>query len=807
MKSSGVILLITTTTSTQVMEGMPKTLLGRIKGGKATRASLTMVLVAVLTCLWAVCTQAAIQYKVVDLGTIGGDSSSASAINDSGQIVGWSEYIPGDWVYHATIFDYTREGYNLDLGTLGGNCSRAECLNNIGQIIGWAGTSQGNGKHERATLFDPTGSGNNLSLGTLGATRSGANSINNLGQIVGSHYRGQAILFGAIGSDNNIPLGTLGGWYSGALSINDAGQIVGVAMNTHELWRATLFDCTETGNNIDLGTLGGDCSYAKSINDVGQVVGEAEYESGSEFTHATIFDVSGAGNNIDIGTLGGSVSVANSINAAGQIIGCAQDSQGRSRATLFDPTGAGNNFDLNTLIDPVSGWTLVSANDINKSGWIVGDGINPYGESHAFLLVPISTKYSGGSGTPEDPYQIATAQDLILLGETPEDYDKHFIMTADIDLSGYTYDRAVIAPDVNDVEGQRGINPFEGKPFSGVFDGNNHSISHLRIKGASYLGLFGQIGSGAIISNLGVDDLDIHGTGNVVGGFAGNNNGTITKSYSSGSVSGDEQVGGLVGFNGFLHPGSALWLDKGGIVLNSHSSARVDGESGVGGLVGLNMGHISASHSIGSVNGNRDVGGLTGINGDKITLSFSTSAVSGSLNVGGLVGNNGFLDRQYVYGGNISLSYSEGEVSGADSTGGLVGENPGDIYDCYSSGRVSGNQFVGGLVGKNFWHSVWFFDPGLISTSYSVGSVSGSQYVGGLVGYRNLSDVNQSFWDMETSGQTTSDGGTGLITVEMQTHDTFLNASWDFTDEIQNGTHDYWQILQGDYPLLRYHIG
>jgi len=53
----------------------------------------------------------------------------------------------------------------------------------------------------------------------------------------------------------------------------------------------------------------------------------------------------------------------------------------------------------------------------------------------ALVLVSTATaKYSGGTGEPNDPYQIATATDLIALGETPEDYDKHFILTADIDL-------------------------------------------------------------------------------------------------------------------------------------------------------------------------------------------------------------------------------------------------------------------------------------------------------------------------------------------------------------------------------------
>jgi hypothetical protein len=101
-----------------------------------------------------------------------------------------------------------------------------------------------------------------------------------------------------------------------------------------------------------------------------------------------LFDPTGAGNNLDSGTPGGGYTEAQSINYAGQIVGRARNSQGDWRATLFDPTGAGNNIDLNTLIDPASGWTLTSAHDIHNSGWIVGQGINPQGELHAFLLVP-----------------------------------------------------------------------------------------------------------------------------------------------------------------------------------------------------------------------------------------------------------------------------------------------------------------------------------------------------------------------------------------------------------------------------------
>ena len=58
----------------------------------------------------------------------------------------------------------------------------------------------------------------------------------------------------------------------------------------------------------------------------------------------------------------------------------------------------------------------------------------PFLIAACLFALPAYAKYSGGTGEPNDPYQIATAADLIALGETPEDYDKHFILTADIDL-------------------------------------------------------------------------------------------------------------------------------------------------------------------------------------------------------------------------------------------------------------------------------------------------------------------------------------------------------------------------------------
>ena len=345
-----------------------------------------LVLAAVVTFLCPTGLQAEIVYTLIDLGTLGGDQSWAYSINDAGQIVGGAENNQGR--LRATLFDRTGAGNNLDLGTLGGFWSQANSINNAGQIVGGAENRQ---NVRRATLFNPTAPHNNRDLSKIRPGKSWAYSINDAGQIVGVEYNRQrgsdrATLFHPTRSSGDRDLGTLGGWSRWAYSINNAGQIVGKAYESWQRPRATLFDPTWSPNNIDLGTLGGPWSQANSINNAGQIVGNAE--NSEHHLRATLFDPTGAGNNIDLGIIGGDQSWARSINDAGQIVGEVEISMGLTHATLFDPTGAGNNIDLNTVIDPASGWTLKSANDINASGWIVGWGYNREGERHAFLLVP-----------------------------------------------------------------------------------------------------------------------------------------------------------------------------------------------------------------------------------------------------------------------------------------------------------------------------------------------------------------------------------------------------------------------------------
>jgi hypothetical protein len=215
----------------------------------------------------------------------------------------------------------------------------------------------------------------------------------------------------------------------------------------------------------------------------------------------------------------------------------------------------------------------------------------------------------------------------MLLGDNPEDYDKYFILTADIDMAGYSYDTALIAPDVNALDDY-----FQGIPFSGVFDGNGHTISHLTVVGGNHLGLFGLLGSGAEVRTLGMVDVNITSSGGWVGGIAGGNGcracegGILINCYSSGSVSGRNKVGGLVGLN------------YDGDIIQCYSTAAVSGESKIGGLVGRNYSLVIGSYSTGLVSDtksdvllqglNPHIGGLVG--DELVSASIGHSAVISS---------------------------------------------------------------------------------------------------------------------------------------------------------------------------------
>ncbi|MGA2679208.1 MAG: GLUG motif-containing protein [Sedimentisphaerales bacterium] len=397
--------------------------------------------------------------------------------------------------------------------------------------------------------------------------------------------------------------------------------------------------------------------------------------------------------------------------------------------------------------------------------------------------------YSGGTGEPSNPYQIANKDDLLVLAADANDYNQCFILTADINMGGQVFTTAIIA------DGDAA--------FTGTFDGNGHKIANFTINDGNMVGLFGQINSGGSVKNLGLENCVVSGYW-AVGGLVGFNYGSISNCYSTGAAGGTYSVGGLVGFNeggtisncystgaasGTYSVGGLVGYSDSGSISDCYSTSAVSGNFNswdVGGLVGYSASSISDCCSTGSVSASFHpdcVGGLAGDNEGTISNCYSTSAVSGNSNswdVGGLVGwNNGI----------VSKCYSTGAVSGSYLVGGLVGINGGgSISNCYSTGALSGDSWaVGGLVGRNY--------QGSIINCYSTGAVSGSSAVGGLVGVNNDS-VSSSFWDTEISGQMTSDGGTGKTTSEMKTLSTFTSAGWDFVY--------VWGIGSGQtYPYLK----
>ncbi len=379
-------------------------------------------------------------------------------------------------------------------------------------------------------------------------------------------------------------------------------------------------------------------------------------------------------------------------------------------------------------------------------------------------------KYGGGSGTPEDPYLIYTPEQMneIGLSGNQVDWNKHFKLMADIDLSNFTgtefniigrgrYD--CLPPPFGDCQ-------LVTTPFTGVFDGNGHTISNFTYEftGNEFVGLFGCVlGENAQIKKLNLSNVDIdvyHYDGDWNKGAAGSLiglliDGTVFGCSQDGSVSGFFIVGGLVGFN------------KYGTISHCCSRCTVSGNRYVGGLVGWS--HYGT-----------------------ISNCYSNASAVGVVEVGGLVGSSW---------GTITDSYSTGTVSGSDYVGGLTGHSFVTITDSYSTVSVSGVSWVGGLVGEHY--------TGIIDNSYSTGSVVGASDVGGLIGYNynNFGEITDSFWDVNTSGLDYSDGGVGKTTVEMQTKSTFTDAGWDFVGEIVNGPNDIWDICEGtNYPKFVWQI-
>jgi hypothetical protein len=346
--------------------------------------------------------------------------------------------------------------------------------------------------------------------------------------------------------------------------------------------------------------------------------------------------------------------------------------------------------------------------------------------------------------------------------------------------------------------------------FNGTFDGQGHEIRDLFVNhpdNDNYwcAGLFSNVEQHGVIKDIGVVNATVAGVA-VAGGLVGINDGTVSNSYFTGSVTGTWQVGGLVG-------------DNYGTVSNSYAAGNVTGEEwDAGGLVGANSGTVSDCYSTGSVTGNEYVGGLLGRNWRDLSNSYynyDEVLINGEnvISIGALfdedfdewLANDKFLDvserlsqeHDYYLISNVSdfkqlLAFGQNDTLKFRLTNDLDLTTEPNFYIPYLAGEFDGNghrisnssfnfdfvsyvglfgyvasggnvtdlaaenvnitacRDVGGLVG---------FNMGTVGNSSSTGSVAGKYSVGGLVGYVWEGNVSDSYSSSSVTGSMQYVGG------------------------------------------------
>jgi probable HAF family extracellular repeat protein len=300
--------------------------------------------------------------KIKDLGTLGGNESSAASVNSRRQVTGVAANAISDPFSLFGLGTQTRaflwqDGVMLDLGTLGGPDAVAEIINERGQVTGYAYTNSTPNATTGIPTVDPFlwENGTMLDLGTLGGALGFSNDVNDRGQVVGQ------------------------------------SDLAGDLVNHPFLW--------DHGVLIDLGTLGGDNGEAMALNDAGQVIGSADL-LGSQTHHAFLWE---HGKITDLGTVDGDpCSNEAAINSRGQIVGTTLNCEGVPLHPFLWENG-GPMVNLQSLVASGSSLTLLLTVDINDLGEILGKGLPPgcgnyHTCGHDVLLIPCDENHPNVEG-------------------------------------------------------------------------------------------------------------------------------------------------------------------------------------------------------------------------------------------------------------------------------------------------------------------------------------------------------------------------------------------------------------------------
>jgi hypothetical protein len=442
------------------------------------------------------------------------------------------------------------------------------------------------------------------------------------------------------------------------------------------------------------------------------------------------------------------------------------------------------------------------------------------------------------SGTSEDPYQITTLQEL---NEIRDGLDAHYILMNDIDASETeNWDSGAGFEPIGTITHKTSLDGFTGS-----FNGQNNTISGLYINrpDEDYVGFFGCIADAGFVYNINLDNAHVTGNNDVgifvgtiyaynegsevsimgcsangtatgkihTGGFCGHNytfhgKSIISECYALGQVTGIYLicVGGFCGRNSAIN-GKAF-------VTGCYAKGNVSGYNKIGGFCGYNFASsgtaiISGCYATGNVIGDSQVGGFCGQN----TADSGSASISGCYATGSVTGYQwvgGFSGVNYTIAGTVEISgcYSSGNASGYKQIGGFCGENfakfgTASINDCFARGNTSGVYEVGGFCGAIYAYEQ--FEKALIERCYSTGITEGNNFIGGFCGYKSInieSEINDSYWDKETSGYSDSFGGAPKTTAEMKTKSTFVG--WDFENiwGIDPDINDGYPFLRAFYP-------
>lgn len=317
----------------------------------------------------------------------------------------------------------------------------------------------------------------------------------------------------------------------------------------------------------------------------------------------------------------------------------------------------------------VSDWTVVKGTEQNTL--TVTPGTQPYALLDVSLLLTDGSKLTAsrlleGPGYTDDGqgnYTVTSAEGLKNLAKLVNEEGKTDInITLDTDLT---------------LTGEWTPIGTESQPYTGTFDGGNHTITGLKIdqSGTDNVGLIGRLGSGGKVQDVTLTEVNVTG-GTYVGGIAGQTDGTVENCSVNGTVTGQNQTGGIVGRNFSTISGCS-------------AEGTVTGNTNVGGISGLCVPNYDT--------------GTGSLIGSTIEGCHSTAAVSGISSVGGVVGNLG-------NGCSLMACYSTGNVTatityGHANVGGVVGINgQGTVTACYhATGEITSSvgDRIGGIAGCN----------------------------------------------------------------------------------------------------------